>query len=102
MPSGKCSSLSTAESALNSQTRLPVPQCAALKGAPWCVAASRWQLAVRTECENSPKSSTRQGGGSVANAESRPGTPGKPVQRIRVRNLSQEWVVVMKLEDRPV
>lgn len=67
MPSGKCSSLSTAESALNSQTRLPVPQCAALTGVPWCVAASRWQLAVRTEFENSPKSSTGRGGGSVGN-----------------------------------
>lgn len=102
MPSGKCSSISTAESALNSQTRLPVPQCAALTGVPWCVAASWWQLAVRTEFENSPKSSTGRGGGSVGKAESRPGTPGKPVQRMRLRNLSQEGVVVMKLEDSPV
>lgn len=102
MPSGKCSSISTAESALNSQTRLPVPQRAALTGVPWCVAASWWQLAVRTEFENSPKSSTGRGGGSVGKAESRPGTPGKPVQRMRLRNLSQEGVVVMKLEDSPV
>lgn len=68
MPSGKCSSSSTPEPTLNSQPRLHVLQCAAQTAAPWCVAASRWQLAVRTTSENSEDSS--RGGDDVGNAES--------------------------------